>query len=107
MIEPIYRRKVDSGGREYLTGYSCINSKCCIAIGDKEYVVSGQPKINVRRGPSKNGNELFFEHYVDKVVKKKASHSKHDTIEIYLPLRNGLKLIDGFLNYLEGRRINP
>jgi len=105
MEEPIYRRKIDSGGREYLTGYSCITTNAAIAIGDKEYVISGQPKINLRRGPSKNGNELFFEHYVDKIVKKKPSHSRHDTIEIYMPMRNGIELIDGFLSFLEERRV--
>ena len=99
--KPIFAIGRDKEGREYLNAFSNIKSCSVISLEDKNIIVEGNPKIKLRIGESKFGNEMVFELIKTGGIKESAKRSKHDTVEIYLPLKFGLEFLKDTVKFFE------
>lgn len=91
--KPVFTTKVDKQKRIYFTAYSNIKSNAVVSIGQDNAVIEGNPKINLRVGKSIHGNELVFELLRTGKIIYKTKNSKHDSIEIYMPLEVGIQFL--------------
>lgn len=99
--QPSFAEKVDDEGRKYHTLYGNRQTKAVVSFGNKNIVYSGNPKINLRLGDSKFGEEIFFELWCDGEVKETPKRTHHDSIEIYLPKDEGIKFLKYAISHFE------
>lgn len=102
--KPVFTGKVDEQKRIYLTAYSNITSNAVVSLDDENVIVEGNPKINLRLGSSEHGEELIFELLRTGEVTKASKNSKHDTIEIYLPMAAGLSFLKEAITFFEQKQ---
>ena len=79
----------DKKGRHYLhfDGYE---SKCVVAYNGLNSEFKGVPKMVLRLGKSKFGNELICEFKINDLIQEYPVNSKHNGVEFYLPLNEEL-----------------
>lgn len=103
--KPVFTEKKD-GNRTFKTAYSNITSKSVVtlnisAFSGKNVIVEGNPKISVREGDSKHGEELVFELLRTGPIREEPRNSAYDTIEIYMPKEFGIKFLEDALEYFK------
>lgn len=99
--KPVFTKKTDDKGREYFTAYANKKTNCVISLGKNNYVVEGNPKINMRLGKSKFDEEIFIELLKVGKIKKTNKQSNYDSIEIYFPKDFGLQFLKDAIKYFE------
>ncbi|UCD20731.1 MAG: hypothetical protein JSW08_03075 [archaeon] len=101
--KPHFTINEDNHGRKYFTAYSNITSKAVMSMTGKKLTVTGNPKIWVRVGYSKYGEEMGFELLRDRRIKPtlEPCNSDYETVEIYLPKEIGIKFLEEALKFLK------
>ena len=99
--QPVFTKKIDDDGRMYYTGYANKISNCVVSYDDKNMIFSGNPKINLRSGSSKFGDELFIELLCDGSVQFAPKNSWYDSIEIYFPSGFGIDFLKKFIEFVD------
>lgn len=99
--KPIFTKKTDEDKRIYYTGYTNRLSTCVLSHSGKNLIFEGNPKINLRKGNSKFGDELFIELLCSGKIKVAPKNSKYDSIEIYFPKNFGIIFLKDFINFVE------
>lgn len=98
-----FKIKKDKDGRTYYTGYANKTTNAVISLNDVNLIVEGNPKINIRDGDSRYGEELIIELLRTGSVIQTPKKSNYDSIEIYFPKNEGLQLIERFIDFYKGR----
>ena len=99
--KPIFTKKTDDSGREYFTAYANKITNCVVSHGDKNLVLKGNPKINLRIGESVFDDEIFIELLCMGEVRATKKNSDYDTVEIYFPKGFGLDFFKKFIYFVE------
>lgn len=100
--KPVFAIKVDAHGRTYFTGYANMETKAVISLFDKNYIVTGNPKINLRKGNSTHGDEIIIEMLqTDTTVTETPKNSTYNNIEIYFPESIGVEFLKEFIKFIE------
>ena len=94
MTRPRFAKKDDNKDRQYYTAYSNVDGHCCISLRGRNLIVPGNPKISIRIGQSRFGDEIIFELLRTGAPTAAPQKTKIDTIEIYMPMANGLKFLE-------------
>jgi len=98
--------KKDNEGKTYYTGYYDKLGSAIVSLDNINIEVIGTPKINIREGNSKFGEQLFIELLRDGAItnRKTVKKSEYDTVEIYFPRVTGLKFFKDFIKYYENNK---
>ena len=99
--KPIFTKNKDKDGRDFYVAYSNREGACCISLKGKNVVVPGNVKIGMRMGDSRFGNEMIFELLRTGPIKINPKRTDIDTIEIYLPMTDGLKFLESAIAYFK------
>jgi len=100
-----YTIKTDKENRKYHTVYGK-PTRSVITWEGICMEFSGNPKLNVRLGESKFGNEFFVEFLIDKKEREykcnyQKTHSKPGNIEIYFKIEEAFELFERLKKYFE------
>lgn len=94
-------KKEDGTGRVYHTVYANIETSAVVSAEGKNTVFKGNPKINLRKGTSEFGEEVFMEFLINKKISEYPSNTTYQTIEIYFGAEEGIKFLEDALKYLK------
>jgi len=97
----VFAKKVDDKQREYYTAYSNHTSKAVVHLKNQNIIIEGNPKISVRIGKSKFGEEVIFELLRTGTIETTKKRTGYDSVEIYLPKDKGIKFLEETLKFLK------
>ena len=106
MTKTNFAIKSDSKECVYYTSYSGLETECVVALGNQNQVLRGEPRITIRKGDSKFGDQIFFDFYVKEIKEKLPKKSIHNTVEVYMNLDEGIQFLKDTLQWVEEIRKN-
>jgi len=101
MTKTNFAIKSDAKDCVYYTSYSGLDSECVVSNEKKNQVLKGEPRITIRKGDSKFGNQIFFDFYIKEKKETLPKRSIHNTIEVYMELEEGIQFLKDTLQWIE------
>lgn len=108
--KPVFTETKDKNGRKFRVAYSNMTSDAVITLNfsgfnGKKVIVEGNPKISLRDGESKHGEQIIFELLRTGPIREEPAESAYDTVEIYLPKKFGMEFLEDALKYFKKKEI--
>lgn len=99
--KPIFTKSNDNEGRTYITAYAHPNSQAVVSIGEKNVIIDGTVKLELRVGKSQFGEQIIFSFIRDGKIELTKRRTKFDIIEFYLPKELGIDFIKKAVEHFE------
>ena len=97
----IFAIKNDENKRTYYTVYGQKKTKSVISYAGANVEYEGTPKLNIRLGDSKFGDEFFVELLIDKKISEYAGKANYNTVEIYFSIEEAFEMFERLKKYFE------
>jgi len=98
----VQNKNKDGKGNYYRNSYLNQDAEAVICVDGKNQVFKGNPKIVLRKGASKFGNQILFQFLINKKVEEYKANSKHDVLEFYFSEKDGMEFLKDTIKFFEG-----
>lgn len=96
----------DATGKVYKNYYFDNKTDGLLAFKQKILNFKGLPKIVIRNGSSKYGEQMIFQFLIDGEFELTDKRTKHNTLEIYFPKEAGIDFLKQVIKDLEVKECN-